>query len=86
MLEIGWEEYVWADGVCLIEWADIIEDLIDELPEERSAVWRSARIRDRVQTTAGSAFHTVISRMTVRQKTNSLHPKQSFGRRKAETP
>lgn len=35
MLEIGWEEYVWADGVCLIEWADIIEDLIDELPEEK---------------------------------------------------
>ena len=35
MLEIGWEEYVWTDGVCLVEWADRIEDLIDELPREK---------------------------------------------------
>ena len=35
MLEIGWEEYVWADGVCLVEWADMIEDLIAEIPQEK---------------------------------------------------
>lgn len=35
MLEIGWEEYVWADGVCLVEWADMIEDLISEIPKEK---------------------------------------------------
>ena len=35
MLEIGWEEYVWADGVCLVEWADMIEDLISEIPQEK---------------------------------------------------
>ncbi|MBR1901177.1 MAG: tRNA (adenosine(37)-N6)-threonylcarbamoyltransferase complex ATPase subunit type 1 TsaE [Lachnospiraceae bacterium] len=32
MLEVGWDEYVSGDGVCLVEWADLIEDLIDELP------------------------------------------------------
>ncbi len=31
MFEIGFEEYVYGDGVCLIEWADIIEDI---LPKE----------------------------------------------------
>ena len=34
MLEVGWDEYVSGDGVCLVEWADLIEDLIDELPPE----------------------------------------------------
>ncbi|MCR5161900.1 MAG: tRNA (adenosine(37)-N6)-threonylcarbamoyltransferase complex ATPase subunit type 1 TsaE [Lachnospiraceae bacterium] len=32
MLEVGWDDYVYSDGVCLIEWADLIEDLIGELP------------------------------------------------------
>ena len=32
LLEIGWDEYVCSDGICLIEWADLIPDLIDELP------------------------------------------------------
>ena len=34
MLEVGWDEYVSGNGVCLIEWADLIEDLIEELPSE----------------------------------------------------
>lgn len=34
MMEVGWDEYVYGRGVCLIEWADLIEDLIDELPPE----------------------------------------------------
>lgn len=32
MMEVGWDEYVYGRGVCLIEWADLIEDLIDEIP------------------------------------------------------
>lgn len=35
MLEVGWDDYVCSDGVCLIEWADLIDDLIDELPKEQ---------------------------------------------------
>ena len=34
ILETGWDEYVCSDGVCLIEWADLIPDLIEELPAE----------------------------------------------------
>ena len=34
MYDIGYEEYFFGDGVCLIEWADIIKELI---PPE--AVW-----------------------------------------------
>lgn len=28
MDEIGYEEYFYGDGVCLIEWADLIEEII----------------------------------------------------------
>ncbi len=35
MLEVGWDDYVYGEGVCLIEWADLIADLIEELPEEK---------------------------------------------------
>ena len=34
MRGVSWEEYVSGNGVCLIEWADLIEDLIEELPPE----------------------------------------------------
>ena len=30
MYEIGYEEYFYGDGVCLIEWADQIRELIPE--------------------------------------------------------
>ena len=42
MLEIGWDEYVYGDGVCLVEWADLIEELI---PEE--AMWISIAYGER---------------------------------------
>ena len=32
MEEIGFEEYVYSDGVCIIEWADLIKEI---LPEKR---------------------------------------------------
>ena len=28
MFEVGYDEYVSGDGVCLIEWADMIEDIL----------------------------------------------------------
>ncbi len=30
MEEIGYDEYFFGDGVCLVEWADIIEELLPE--------------------------------------------------------
>lgn len=30
MFELGYEEYFYGDGVCVVEWADMIEDLIPE--------------------------------------------------------
>jgi tRNA threonylcarbamoyladenosine biosynthesis protein TsaE len=35
MYEVGWEDYVWSDGVCLIEWADLIGELTEEIPPEK---------------------------------------------------
>ena len=35
MYEIGYEEYFFGDGVCLIEWSKLIEELI---PEEATKV------------------------------------------------
>ena len=30
LLELGYEDYFYGDGVCVIEWADRIEDLLPE--------------------------------------------------------
>ena len=30
MDEIGYEEYFYSDGVCLIEWADLVKEIIPE--------------------------------------------------------
>ena len=30
MYELGYEEYFYGDGVCVIEWADLIEELLTE--------------------------------------------------------
>lgn len=35
MEEIGYEDYFYGDGVCLIEWAELIEEL---LPKKRTIV------------------------------------------------
>ncbi len=35
MYEIGYEEYVYGDGITVIEWAELIEDI---LPDNRFAV------------------------------------------------
>ena len=30
MFELGYEEYFYGEGVCVVEWADIIEELLPE--------------------------------------------------------
>ncbi len=30
MYELGYEEYFYGDGVCIIEWADLIEELLPQ--------------------------------------------------------
>ncbi len=30
MYELGYEEYFFGDGICVVEWADLIEELIPE--------------------------------------------------------
>ena len=30
LFEIGFDEYLHGDGVCLVEWADLVEDLLPE--------------------------------------------------------
>ena len=30
MYELGYEEYFFGDGICVIEWADLIEEIIPE--------------------------------------------------------
>ena len=30
MYELGYEEYFYGDGVCVVEWADLIEELLPE--------------------------------------------------------
>lgn len=35
MDEIGYEDYFYGDGLCMIEWANLIEEI---LPERRSEV------------------------------------------------
>lgn len=36
MFEIGFEEYIYGEGICLIEWADKIKELIPE-----NSIWVS---------------------------------------------
>ena len=35
MEEIGFEDYLYGDGLCLVEWADLVEEL---LPERRTRI------------------------------------------------
>ena len=34
MDEIGYEDYFYGDGVCLIEWANLIEEILPETYRE----------------------------------------------------
>lgn len=57
MDEIGYEEYFYGDGVCLIEWADLIEDILPENHKriiieknlEKGFDYRIIRIEERIR-------------------------------------
>ncbi len=34
-LDSGLEEYFYRDGICIIEWSSVIEDLLEEMTERR---------------------------------------------------
>ena len=55
MLEIGWEEYVYGDGVCLIEWSDLIRDLVDEIPDGKLK-----RVEIRKDLSKGADYRRII--------------------------
>ncbi|MBQ9014623.1 MAG: tRNA (adenosine(37)-N6)-threonylcarbamoyltransferase complex ATPase subunit type 1 TsaE [Firmicutes bacterium] len=42
MYELGYEEYFFGEGVCVIEWADLIEELIPEEALRISIAYGSA--------------------------------------------
>lgn len=54
MDEIGYEDYFFGDGVCLVEWADLIEELLPEGCKQvviakdlkRGSDFRTIEIRD----------------------------------------
>ncbi len=62
MLEIGWEEYLYG-GVCLMEWADLVEEL---LPEE------TVRIRISKEETRGFDFRLISVEGLAREEEEQL--------------
>ena len=54
MFELGYEEYFYGDGVCVVEWADIIEEL---LPEDALVIYidRGASDEEREYRIEGTA-------------------------------
>lgn len=51
MDEIGYEDYFYGDGVCLIEWANLIEEILPEnIPKsELKKTWKKALITEKLQ-------------------------------------
>lgn len=51
MDEIGYEDYFYGDGVCLIEWANLIEEILPEnIPKsELKKTWKKALITGKLQ-------------------------------------
>lgn len=51
MDEIGYEDYFYGDGVCLIEWANLIEEILPEniLKSESKKTWKKALITGKLQ-------------------------------------
>lgn len=66
MYEIGYEEYFYGDGVCIIEWGDMIESL---LPQERITVTISKDITQGVDyrnidiIPSGDKYNSIIPEM-----------------------
>ena len=59
MFELGYEEYFYGDGICVVEWADIIEEL---LPEEALVIQidRGVSEEEREYTIEGGVENTCI--------------------------
>ena len=59
MFELGYEEYFYGDGICVVEWADIIEEL---LPEEALVIHidRGVSEEEREYTIEGGVENTCI--------------------------
>lgn len=36
MEEVGWEDCIYGQGVCIVEWAELVEEI---LPEHRFCIW-----------------------------------------------
>lgn len=51
MDEIGYEDYFYGDGVCLIEWANLIEEILPEkyTETESKKTWKKALITGKLQ-------------------------------------
>ena len=64
MYDLGYEEYFYGDGVVVVEWADIVEDLI---PEERLwiTIKRTNKEDERIiiLEPKGSEYETIVKEM-----------------------
>ncbi|WFD10009.1 tRNA (adenosine(37)-N6)-threonylcarbamoyltransferase complex ATPase subunit type 1 TsaE [Tepidibacter hydrothermalis] len=59
MYEIGFEEYLYGDGICIIEWANLIEDI---LPDEYINIELNYKDegREMIITTHGEHYENII--------------------------
>ncbi|WP_099189938.1 tRNA (adenosine(37)-N6)-threonylcarbamoyltransferase complex ATPase subunit type 1 TsaE [Tepidibacter mesophilus] len=59
MYEIGFEEYLYGDGICIIEWANLIEDI---LPDEYINIELNYKEegREMIITTHGKHYENIV--------------------------
>lgn len=59
MHEIGFEEYLYGDGICIIEWANLIEDI---LPDEYINIELNYKDegREMIITTYGKHYENIV--------------------------
>lgn len=64
MYDIGFEEYINSDGVCIIEWSNLIEDI---LPEERLEILLTYQDGGRkiALNPVGSKYEKIVEEVTV---------------------
>lgn len=63
MYDIGFEEYINGDGVCIIEWANLIEDI---LPEEYLYIEMNYKEtgREMILTPKGEKYEEIVKELT----------------------
>lgn len=59
MYEIGFEEYLYGEGICIIEWANLIEDM---LPEEYMSIELNYKDegREMILTPYGDHYENIV--------------------------